>query len=154
MGDLAFGRSFDALETGKSRFFMDLIRGNGVMMGLFLTTPWVMTTLLRLPLPPSINPVVKLLKSSSDLVEARKRYKSAEPDVMSHILDAGTFYSDKAREDMLVGGDARLLVIAGSDTTAAALIFLNYYRHATRPWRSNCAPSSPSTTSATTRVSQ
>lgn len=46
---------------------------------------------------------------------------------MSHILEAGPFYDDAHLEKMLLMGDARLLIVAGSDTTATTLTFGLYY---------------------------
>ena len=46
---------------------------------------------------------------------------------MSHLLEADRFFADPQREHQLMTGDARLLIIAGSDTTAATLTYLVYH---------------------------
>lgn len=47
---------------------------------------------------------------------------------MSHILEAGDFFpNEKKREDLLLMGDARLLIVAGSDTTATTLVYCFYH---------------------------
>lgn len=47
---------------------------------------------------------------------------------MSHILEAGDFFKgDKERERLLLMGDARLLIVAGSDTTATTLVYCFYH---------------------------
>ncbi|KAK5309418.1 hypothetical protein LTR70_010299 [Exophiala xenobiotica] len=127
MGDLAFGRTFEALELGKSHWFIDTIREGGLPIGLFGTTPWLLECVIRLPLPPSINPIVKLMNHSGNLVAERKRSNPAEEDVMSHILEAGEFFENSRAEESLLTSDARLLVVAGSDTTASTLTHVIYY---------------------------
>jgi len=127
MGDLAFGRSFDALDSGKSHWFIDHIRKGSRPLGLLGTVPWVLECIVRLPLPLSLNPIVQMIKHSSDLMEERKKITPDEEDVMSHILEAGKFFEDPQMEDMLLTGDARLLVIAGSDTTTATLTYILYH---------------------------
>ena len=127
MSDLAFGRSFDTLETGESHWFLDAIRDNGLPLGLFSTTPWVLELILKLPVPALKEGTVRLLKFSSDLVTERKKLTPTEPDVMSHILEAGKFFDNELTEELLLTGDARLLIIAGSDTTAAVLTHILYY---------------------------
>jgi tryprostatin B 6-hydroxylase len=47
---------------------------------------------------------------------------------MSHILGAGDFFkNDKRRERLLWMGDSRLLIVAGSDTTATTLVYCFYH---------------------------
>lgn len=47
---------------------------------------------------------------------------------MSHILEAGEFFKgDKERERLLLMGDSRLLIVAGSDTTATTLVYCFYH---------------------------
>ena len=127
MGDLAFGKSFQATEKGQSHYFIDLIHDGGVFFGLFTTVPWVLHCMMKLPIPPSINAALKLLKYSMNMVEERKTYKPEEPDVMSHLLEAGDFFEDPKTEGLLLMGDARLLIIAGSDTTATTLTYCLYH---------------------------
>jgi len=126
MGDLAFGQSFDALEKGVSHWFIDAIRDGMAPVGTIGTLPWLVSVLVSLPIPASMNPMVQLVNYSSVLVEKRKENKPDEPDVMSHILEAGQFFDNKHNEKLLLDGDARLLVVAGSDTTAATLTYVIY----------------------------
>jgi len=121
MGDLAFGRTFDALESGKSHWFIDLIRDSGVPVGLLGTTQWVTECIIKLPIPASLNPMIQMINYSSNLIAERKKFQPAEQDVMSHILEAGQFFDDPQAEESLLTADARLLVIAGSDTTGLSI---------------------------------
>lgn len=127
MGDLAFGKSFQALEKGQSHFFIDLIHESGLFFGRFNIVPWVLQCIMQIPIPPSVNSMFRMLKYSNDMVEDRKTYKPEEPDVMSHLLNAGSFFDDPKKERLLLMGDARLLIVAGSDTTATTLTFIAYH---------------------------
>ncbi|RMZ79581.1 hypothetical protein DV737_g3341, partial [Chaetothyriales sp. CBS 132003] len=127
MGQLSFGKSFENLARGESHWFVRLIHENGIPLGLFGTVPYVLQ--LGFNLPASVNPMSKMLKYSEECVENRITSGSnAEfPDVMSHILEPGPFFEDQTAEKLLLTGDSRLLIIAGSDTTASALSFAIYY---------------------------
>jgi len=47
---------------------------------------------------------------------------------MSHILEAGDFFKNDSRmERLLLMGDSRLLIVAGSDTTATTLVYCFYH---------------------------
>ena len=47
---------------------------------------------------------------------------------MSHIFEAGTFFpNQKKREQLLLMGDSRLLIVAGSDTSATTLVYCFYH---------------------------
>lgn len=127
MGDLAFGTSFKALEDGTSHWFMRILRDNGIFFGVFSTVPWFLDILIRLPIPASMNAMLTIIKYSENLIEQRRKAEPAEPDVMSYILDAGPFFNDELVDNLLLTADARLLVIAGSDTTASTLTFLCHY---------------------------
>ena len=126
MGDLAFGRSFKALEKGDSHFFIDLIHESAFFVGSLGQSPWVVHLISKLPIPPSMNSFLRMLKYSELMVTERKTYKPEDPDVMSHLLEAGNFFDDPKTEQMLLTGDARLLIIAGSDTTATTLTYFLY----------------------------
>lgn len=81
----------------------------------------------KLPIPPSVNAFLKMLDYSSKMVAERKTYVPEEPDIMSHLLEAGPFYEDEKIEELLLTGDSRLLIVAGSDTTATTLTYALYH---------------------------
>ncbi|KAI0191579.1 cytochrome P450 [Astrocystis sublimbata] len=126
MGDLAFGRSFKALEHGKSHIFIDTMHATSALpLGCLGTMPWLIQTMTNL-VPKGLNPFMKLVRYSDECIEERKQRKPAEPDLMTPILAAGPFYSDPKADALLLVGDARLIIIAGSDTTATTLIHSFY----------------------------
>ncbi|KAI1755314.1 cytochrome P450 [Xylaria castorea] len=126
MGDLAFGRSFKALEHGKSHLYIDTMHSTSALpLGCLGTMPWLIQTMTNL-VPKRLNPFMNLVRYSDECVEERKQRKPAEPDIMTPILAAGPFYEDPKADALLLVGDARLIIIAGSDTSASALIHSFY----------------------------
>ncbi|KAI0191377.1 cytochrome P450 monooxygenase-like protein [Xylaria flabelliformis] len=126
MGDLAFGRSFKALEHGKSHLYIDTMHATSALpLGCLGTMPWLIQTMTNL-VPKRLNPFMNLVRYSNDCIEERKQRKPAEPDIMTPILAAGPFYADPKADALLLVGDARLIIIAGSDTSASALIHSFY----------------------------
>lgn len=125
MGDLTFGQSYDGLASGKTHWAIDAIRRSNQVPGLLMPIPWLAHLLTRLP--SALNPQKALKTFSASSIEARKEKPPAEPDIMSHLLGAAPMFADPQREDFLLQGDARLLIIAGSDTTATTITYLSYY---------------------------
>lgn len=125
MGKLSFGRSFNNLENAESHFFVKLIHENGAPVGVFGSFGWLLH--IGINLPASLNPMVKMLDYSEKCVDDRIAMKTEEADVMAHILEPGPFFQDPKLEKQLLVGDARLLIIAGSDTTATTLAHCMYY---------------------------
>lgn len=125
MGDLTFGKSFDGLSSARTHWAIAFIHDHSWANGLLIPAPWLLHLLSKIP--NSLNPQVKLNHFSEKAVEARRLNVPPEADIMSHLLDADPFYADPQREQQLMTGDARLLIIAGSDTTATALTHLVYH---------------------------
>lgn len=89
------------------------------------TLPWLVQ--ITMLIPTKLNPLARVLLYSQKCVDDRKTRKPEEPDVLSHILEAGPFFEDPKTDDLLLLGDARLLIVAGSDTTATTLIYAFYH---------------------------
>ncbi|KAI1338195.1 cytochrome P450 monooxygenase-like protein [Xylariaceae sp. FL0016] len=127
MGDLAFGRSFGGLEKGQSHIYIKTIHETSPLpLGCLGTMPWLIQVMMSL-VPDRLNAFTRLIHYSSDCIEERKRRKPTVPDIMSPIIEAGTFFPDAKRDQLLLVGDARLLIIAGSDTVASTLIHSFYH---------------------------
>lgn len=126
MGSLGFGRSFNTLESGDSHFYIELSE-KGMMSLKFLgCIPWF-TNLLAI-IPGEINPIQKLLNYSEKCVEERKlESEKQDQDVIGHLIEAENFYEDPKLNRMLLTGDSRLIIIAGSDTTSCTLTYAFYY---------------------------
>jgi cytochrome P450 family 628 len=125
MSDLSFGHSFDGLASEKTHWAITSIRESNAALGILGPVPWLIHLMTKLP--DALNPMQKLITFSNEQVDKRKQLHPAEPDIMSHLLDQDEpFFKDPAQEYHLFTGDVRLLIIAGSDTTATALAFLFY----------------------------
>lgn len=77
-------------------------------------------------IPRRLSGIGELTKYCQRFVKERQTYEPDEPDIMSHILKAGQFFPNEEEENLLLQTDSRLLVVAGSDTTSAALAFASY----------------------------
>jgi cytochrome P450 family 628 len=125
MGDLVFGRSFNALISRTSHFALNIIHESGKVLGTAGVIPWFLYLLSKVP--QSLSPLEKLIQFSEQCFTERKNMKIAEADVMSHLLAADRFFDDPVEEHQLLVGESRVLIVAGSDTTAAALTYTLYH---------------------------
>lgn len=119
MGDLGFGKSFGMLTTGEAHYFMTKLNEGMLPLGWISPIPWITPVFAQTPIIGA--GFRELLRWSGEQVEKRKMLKVDIPDIISWL-----FQDDKADSEWL-HGDGRLVVVAGSDTTAAALAFIFYY---------------------------
>lgn len=132
MGDLAFGKSFNMLESGQSHFAVKLLNDGVAPNGMLMPVMWIIPVLANLPdlLKPSLaKGFDKFIAWCTEQVEKRRNMKSDIPDITSWLLhDLET--SQQRHEEALkwLHGDARLIVVAGSGTVAVTLthIFYNF----------------------------
>jgi cytochrome P450 family 628 len=125
MGDLSFGKSFNGLTTKSEHWALQVIRESNKAVGLLSPMPWLFHLFTKIP--DSLNPMERLIKFSEEAIEDRKLKPPAEDDITSHLLDGHPFFPNPEQDSKLLTGDARLLIIAGSDTTATTLTFLTYH---------------------------
>ena len=119
MGDLAFGKSFDMLKTGRPHHFMSVMADGIRLLGVLNPLTWVIPIFAATPILGA--DYRELLRWSGEQADQRKKMKIDVPDITSWL-----FPDDETNKKWL-HGDARLIVVAGSDTTAAALTFVFYY---------------------------
>lgn len=124
MGEVAFSRSFDALKTGQAHFAIKIMHQNLIPLGLFQHTPWLLHIMTKLPA--KMMPMTKFLEYCESCVAQRKSVKPEKPDVFHHLLRE-PFFGNAHDDHQLLVGDSRLIITAGSDTTAAALTFALYH---------------------------
>ncbi|MCJ1353705.1 MAG: hypothetical protein MMC33_003692 [Icmadophila ericetorum] len=125
MGDLAFGRSFDLLSTGKNQADVDLLKKGTPVVGLFLPTPWLFVLLAKMPGP---NQEWKQLQGwCYAQLERRLKSKVDVPDIMSWLIEASEAANRLETDMHLLRGDSALIILAGSDTAGAALSSLFYH---------------------------
>ncbi|OKL62991.1 hypothetical protein UA08_01789 [Talaromyces atroroseus] len=122
MSPLAFGDSMgfikgDSDDIAKS--VLDNIQKGVDAIGLLLHVPWLMGLLTTFSW--AIGPMRQWNEYSGELVVLRKKMKNPKPDLFGHLLENT---EDTAAGRSLLNSECRLIVGAGSDTTATALTFL------------------------------
>lgn len=122
MSTLAFGIS-TGFNTGRStevaNRVIQSIEDSLYAMGLFTHVPWFIKAVGKLT--SNIGPIKLWSDWSNEQLKARRVSKSLRPDFMKHLI-AGT--PDTPAGDQLLFGDAKLIVGAGSDTTANSLMLI------------------------------
>ena len=126
MTDLAFGRSFDSVKTGKASRMMEEVEAPVMVFGLFHYVPWVAHFFKLVPF--MVAHKAKFDQYLDSLVEERKRMVNAKRDVFSWFLDPYNkepVKTPQMQKNLI--GDAMLIVIAGSGPTAPALAATLYH---------------------------
>ena len=119
MGDLAFGKSFNMLESGSAHWVMELLEAAMLPMGFLMPTTWLIPVLAHAPLLG--NEYRRFFAWCAEQIIQRQSMKVSEPDITSHLL------TDPKGDRTWLNGDARLIVVAGSDTTAITMTHIFYY---------------------------
>ncbi|POR38861.1 Cytochrome P450 [Tolypocladium paradoxum] len=119
MEDLAFNKTSNMLRDGKEAYIFKTIREDMFHVAIFTHLPWLLPFLKRTPI---LN---RNYLQFWDWIQAqiteRSNNEPEQPDIFSWIL-AEYNRSEKTQLDRWnLHGDAQLIVIAGSDTTAATL---------------------------------
>ncbi|VUC24617.1 unnamed protein product [Clonostachys rosea] len=125
MGDLAFGQSFDMLTDGTAHEYMKSARDDMLTATAFSHLVWILPLLKSIP---GLNHRhVQLQKWLATQVDQRRKNPPPSPDIFSWILDGYECISRPTQQDGInLQGDAHLIVVAGSDLTAASLTCLFY----------------------------
>lgn len=123
MGDLAFNKDFGMLRTGEEHFAVELLNEALAVQGLKLPT-WLFRLLVAIPgLTTSYWTFIKYC--DEQLRDKMTSGEAEQPSVMNVLLQhAGT--TPSSQELLNLQSDARTLIVAGSDTTAATLAHIFY----------------------------
>ncbi|KAK7700182.1 hypothetical protein SLS57_012180 [Botryosphaeria dothidea] len=124
MGDLAFGKSFGMLERGEEHFAVNLLN-EGMQPFAFMLPTWAFRLLAAIP--GAAAGYWKFIKYCSDQLDERMQTKPDDPDIMSALIEP---LKDKQLSELelkMLQGDSRLIIVAGSDTTAATLTHTFYH---------------------------
>ncbi|KAF4980177.1 hypothetical protein FZEAL_3755 [Fusarium zealandicum] len=123
MGDLAFNKSFNMLRDGVKHYYMESVHLNMLFVGAFSHLVWLFPLFKETP---GLNGEhIKFQKWLSAQVAERRKQKPELPDVFSWILaDYDALDRPTEQDTVNLHGDAHLIVVGGSDTTAAALTCL------------------------------
>ncbi|KAK3898351.1 cytochrome P450 monooxygenase [Staphylotrichum tortipilum] len=120
MEDLAFNKSSNMLANGKAAYIFQTIRTDMYNIAFFTHLPWLLPFLKRTPVM-NWN-YIEFLDWIQKLIDERKLKEPEQPDIFSWILKAYNSKPAKTQRDHWnLHGDAQLIVIAGSDSVAAAL---------------------------------
>ncbi|KAL3478339.1 cytochrome P450 monooxygenase [Aspergillus californicus] len=133
MGDLAFGKSFNMLVDGKDAYILKQLHSDMMSIGLFSHLTWLFPFFKRIPL---INAdYLKLWNWIGEQVKWRVMNPPDRPDVFSSILKAFEEGPKTNQHDLDLHGDAYLIIVAGSDTTAATLTNLFFHLASNPSWQ-------------------
>ncbi|KAK5170690.1 uncharacterized protein LTR77_005280 [Saxophila tyrrhenica] len=127
MGQLAFGKDYKMMDTGELHWALILL--NEGMEAVPERMPvWLFRVLLAIPF--AAGGLFKFLKFCRDELEWRVNNKVEGGDITGWLLKGygslNTGYNNPA-DDPMFQGDSRLIIVAGSDTTAATMTFLFYH---------------------------
>ncbi|KAJ5817645.1 Cytochrome P450 [Penicillium robsamsonii] len=125
MGDLSFGKSFNMLIDGKDAYILKQLHADLRMIAIFAHLTWLFPFFKKIPL---INAdYLKFWKWVDARVDERIQSNPYAPDVFSWILKAYEQGPKTKQDKDDLSGDAYLVIVAGSDTTAATLTSLFFH---------------------------
>ena len=121
---LGFGEPFHMLQDGKDHWTITLLQEGTKHLATMGPIPWMPTLLNNFPWIQAANN--RAVKWSIGQVEKRKERKVEEGvDIMHWLLDPLEPMSDDPKvEERWLTSDARLNIVAGTDTSTAALSYL------------------------------
>jgi len=128
MALLAFGKDYRMLEKGEKHWALDLL-DEGMQPLAFFLPGWMFRLLTKIPgAAAGFQKVVKFCvdELSWRVQNAGEADKKGSSDMMSWILKAYQGV-DRPDKDPMLRADARLIIVAGSDTTAATFTYLFYH---------------------------
>ncbi|PIG82069.1 cytochrome P450 [Aspergillus arachidicola] len=129
MGDIGFGKDFGNLTTGRAHSAISAVRDHMRVIAVVSHLPWLLNMLGKIP--GAAAGYQGIFKWCTDQVETKRKswdHDKYPQDIISWILkafidnDVSAPPSEPALHD-----DSRVVVIAGSDTTASALANIIYF---------------------------
>ncbi|KAL4794206.1 cytochrome P450 [Aspergillus venezuelensis] len=132
MGDLSFGRGFGSLESGEEHWVMKLLMETQDYIGWFLPA-WVFVIVMSVP--GLTGDFWQFLDYCGGRLIERFKNDPEIPDISTSLFAPlkGRNLDDLTPDDKhMLYGDARLIIIAGSDTTSGALSAI-FYELARKP---------------------
>ncbi|KAI9036030.1 cytochrome P450 [Aspergillus affinis] len=130
MGDLSFGKSFGMLLNSGDTFFLNSLHATMKSVGLLGHLVWLFPFFVSTPILNREN--LRFWAGVDAKVKDRMDNEPESPDVFSWLLESYR-NGPKTKQDTLnLRTDAFLIVVAGSDTTAATLTNI-FFHLATEP---------------------
>ncbi|KZM25023.1 heme binding [Ascochyta rabiei] len=119
MGDIGFSRSFGMVEKGEEDAMITLLHASMEPMSVFGHLPWALNLITRTAV--GAKPLIEHINWTAKVLQERKAMTPKENDIFSRLIDPESL--DVTPE---LNAESRLLVIAGSGTTAITLSFIAY----------------------------
>ncbi|KAK5121698.1 hypothetical protein LTR85_004870 [Meristemomyces frigidus] len=124
MGRLALGKDYGMLDSGEKHSALELL-SEGMQPLAYLLPVWLFRMLTGIPgLAAGFMKFVQFCVDQLSWRVEQGRHFGA--DIMSSLLKAYKGI-DRPKKDSMLQADARLIIVAGSDTTAAAFTYLFYH---------------------------
>ncbi|ORY04976.1 putative cytochrome P450 [Clohesyomyces aquaticus] len=125
IGDLAFGQSFDMLKSDEFSWVLGVVDEAMMPLGMMLPM-WVYRLLTIVPM--ALNGWRRFIGFVYQRVDDRlnKKVKVPTSDILSTLLNPYGGRKPSDTELNILRGDAQLILIAGSDTTATTLSSILY----------------------------
>ncbi|KAH7095576.1 cytochrome P450 [Paraphoma chrysanthemicola] len=119
MGDVGFNRSFNMVEKGKEDPMIKLLHESMSPLSIFGHINWGLNLATRTPT--GAKALLDHIDWTAKVLKERTKITPKENDIFSWLLDPNT--QEVSPE---LNADSRLLIVAGSDTTAATLAWIAY----------------------------
>lgn len=110
MGDLAFGKPFDMLETSHSHRAIDMLEAGFMPLALHLPV-WFLV--LGMSIPALSKDWMEFVGFCRDRYQARMKHEPDIPDIMSALLKPLEGREPTTEESDLLTGDSQLVITAG-----------------------------------------
>ncbi|KAH8660217.1 cytochrome P450 [Xylariales sp. PMI_506] len=119
MGDLAFGKSFNMMRDGIKHYFMKALHADMTWNGYLGHITWIIPLVMTIPVLNADH--IKFWAWCAKEVQNRMKFKPESPDIFSWLLEDYQKNPKTKQAKRNLDGEAYLIAVAGSDTTAATL---------------------------------
>ncbi|KAB8238047.1 cytochrome P450 [Aspergillus alliaceus] len=129
MGDIGFGKDFNNLTTGMQHHAIRAVHDHMSLIGVLSHVPWLLNILSNLP--GAANAFSGFFAWCADQIESRRKNwdgKKYPQDIVSWLVKA--FVEDDvsaAPTELALHDDSRVVIVAGSETTASTLANAIYF---------------------------
>ncbi|KAI0965089.1 cytochrome P450 [Xylaria arbuscula] len=124
MGEVAFGRSFDMLETSKEHEAIKLFSSATIFLA-FKFPMWFFRLFIGMPVLAS--KWWTFLAYCISQLDNRMQRKGGTQDIIGNLLDQFDGKAPTGFDRALLEGDAQLIIVAGSDTVSTTLTTIFRY---------------------------
>jgi len=119
MGDVGFSRSFGMMERGEEADVIKLLHSSMAPLAIFGHMTWGLDLITRTAF--GARDMIRHIEWTAMVLKERKKVNPQEKDIFSWLMD-----ENNPNISQELNADSRLLIVAGSDTTAATLSWIAY----------------------------